>query len=133
MEQAAQLPGTLKLVMELWPLFVLAGSVIISATMLFLHSRFTSRKDCEAARAELMLKNQELDRLLDAETSRLQHLEAALKNLPTSKDLAELALSMERLSGRLATQEAVAGGQRDIMKRIESQLNRVDSYLREKH
>ena len=127
----SKLGDTISLIMDLWPLFTFLGSIIISATMLFLYSRFTSRKDCEAARAALAQKAHELDQLLDAESARLQSLESTLKNLPTGKDLSELALSMERLSGRLATQEAVANGHRDLLKRVEHQLNRVDSYLRE--
>lgn len=132
MVSAPELGGIIRLLSDLWPIFVFLGSLVASATMLFLYSKFASRKDCEAARAALLQKAQEMDRQLDAKDDQLQSIEATLKNLPNAKELEKLKISMEKLSGRLDTQEAVAHGQRELLTRVEHQLNRVDSYLREK-
>lgn len=133
MDRPGQLPTTLKLLLELWPLFFFLGSVVISATLLFLQSRFTSRKDCDSARKGISQRQKESAVHLDREAGRLRSVEATLKNLPTSHDIAALELTMERLTGRVRELEAVVAGQRDLMRRVESQLDRVDTYLRGVH
>ena len=121
----------LTLLVDLWPLFFFLGSMVVSATLLFLHSRFISRRDCTAIRKIIRDKQEGVEKQQDLEANRLLGVETTLKNLPTSTNLAALELTIERLTGRVRELEAVVAGQRDLMRRVEFQLDRVDSYLRE--
>ena len=98
--------------------------------MLFLRSRFITRASCREIRQSIAEKQKEVTEQQEAEAGRLQNVEHTLKNLPTSTALATLELTIERLTGRVRELEAVVAGQRDLMRRVEMQLDRVDTYLR---
>jgi hypothetical protein len=129
----SDIPGALALLADLWPLFAFLASVVFSGTMLFLNSRFVPRKDCTTVRESAEGQRREMARLLDEAESRLQALEAARMYTPTRKEVEALLISMERLSGRLDTHEAVVDGLRELVHRMEAQSNRMDGYLRELH
>lgn len=60
---------------------------------------------------------------------RIAHLENELNGMPTSDETKELLLAIENMRGNMRALEARVGGQYDILRRVEVQLNRVDNYL----
>ncbi len=128
--ESSSLLGGIKLIVDLWPLLALLASLVFGAAMLFLRSRFISRASCKEIRQRIAEQQAEVAEQQEAEAGRLQSVEHTLKNLPTSADMAALELTIERLTGRVRELEAVVAGQRDLMRRVEMQLDRVDTYLR---
>lgn len=65
-----------------------------------------------------------------AHANRLAAIEAKLAHLPTAQAMHSLALNLNELRGDLKQVSAELHGTRDMLKRLDSQVNVIDSFLR---
>lgn len=68
---------------------------------------------------------------LDGHDLRLIQVEQSQQALPSSSDMHQLELAMERLKGELQTMTAIMKGQSDIMQRLETIVSRHENHLLE--
>lgn len=66
---------------------------------------------------------------LDDHELRISGAEQSQRALPTSKDMHELELAMERLKGELKTNSTELAGYRAIMERLEAIVSRHENHL----
>lgn len=117
------IPPYLKLLMELWPLFTLLSALILGGGLLFLATKFVTHSRCQQHREGIAACQ-------NAEEQRLRTAESRMEALPTAQNISALELTIERLTSRVRGLEATVDGQRQLMERVERQLDRMDTYLR---
>lgn len=94
----------------------LAG-VLLSVVALATAALATRRKDTDARFAQI--------------EARVADLERAVAGTPTSDDLHQLHILVTQISGQMGEITAVIGGQKDIMKRLETIVTRHEDHLLE--
>lgn len=129
--EAVPIPPYIRALIELWPLVTVISACILGGAMLYLGTKFVRRADCDRCRSEITTEQEGHAARLEEGMRQFASTAALVKVLPNAKSLSDLEISLERLTGRLRELEATVGGQRDLMKRVERQLDRVDDYLRQ--
>jgi Protein of unknown function (DUF2730). len=119
----------LQMISDYW--HVLGGviTLIASCLMLYLSTKFVPRSMCRQCRSEITAEQARTAARLEDNTDQVRAVTALVQTLPTAQSISALELSIERLGGQLRELGATVSGHRDLMRRVEHQLDRVDTYL----
>jgi len=136
--------------MKLWPLFMLVSALVFGGSRLYLATKFVSHERCHEHRCAIQKFQDAMQKNIEKEEERLRadekELEKRITNLgsevailkqrveclPSGSDVQEIKVKLESIRGTQGTLEATLKGDRELMKRVEYQLNIVDAYLRER-
>jgi len=135
MSGTSVVPTFLLDLMKLWPLFMLLSTLILGGVLLFLGTRFVTHRRCTEHRENVLAeqaKVKDLEKRVNNIGGELGALQQHIKNLPEYGDVHNILLKLEELRGSQSKLEATVAGQRELMERVEHQLDRVDTYLRGK-
>ena len=122
-------------------------ALAVGVILLFFSSRFVRRNDCTEHRAALDKEQAAHRAALDKEQAALDKEQTTLKKqqdddaaaraslaqtlggMPTAKDMHNLQISIEKLTGRLDTMQQEIKGQRDVLNIVKEHTDRVERFL----
>ncbi len=123
-----------------WAMISSLIALAVGVILLFFSSRFVRRNDCtehraaldkeqEAHRAALDKEQTTLKKQQDDDAAARASLAQTLGGMPTAKDMHNLQISIEKLTGRLDTMQQEIKGQRDVLNIVKEHTDRVERFL----
>ncbi len=111
---------------RLWlPAVVFVSQIVVGWLLWSLRNAFVSKQQCEICRKGIDEDSGKLEK-------RIIRNEEQLANQPTSKDLSELTVALESLSGDIDVLAERIEGVKESQTAIKELVVRVDTFLREK-
>lgn len=120
----------IKDILELWPLLGAIATILAGAGLWWLTKRFMPRETCTSCRETISLRIDGVETRINGVEANAATVRDMVSRMPTSQDLNDLRLTIERLNGDYRVMQATMDGQGAILKRMEYQLNRVDNFLK---
>lgn len=88
-----------------------------------LKKMFVRQEDCDSCRKEIHNTLDDLTQKQTVEQLRHEALEKALKDLPTSKDMQDIALALKTMEGDMKVLNATAQGQERALTKVEKAVD----------
>lgn len=125
----------MELLQQLQPVLqVLQWMVAIAAAvfMLYMRSIFATKKDADAKALKDAAEIAALTAKLSNAEGRLDRMHDRMTEAPTSKEINQLHVSIERLNGDVRVLNEKMSGSEDLFARMEHQVSLLDSFLRDR-
>lgn len=125
-------------VTTLWQWFLIVqavGTLFMLLLVLWLGTKFTKREEHAALIARVEKLDNRVATVEDRLTrgdSQFERLDEHFKALPTREDMANLKISIERLSGQQDVVKAQIDGFAELFRLLDRQVRTMDDYLRAK-
>lgn len=115
----------LQLITEHWNILWVLVTVFTGFVLWHMSQRFVSKKDFDAALAELNAQREKQDKALEHLSSSLLKLDATIDNMPNTASLHRLELGLEELRGLQRENSAQLKGQSAALERLNNNFDRL--------